>query len=516
MTGKSGKNIQRARILFQVIFVFLFFFLLLSAGKSSAESFTYTDTFFYLDPLLFLINLIATQKIITVFLLSLIPLALTLVFGRFFCGWVCPFGAIHQFFSWLFKKGKKKKETVDKRWLKAKYVVLILVITLAVMGVQVGGWLDPFSLLTRSASLVINPAVNYSLDQALKSGANDTGIISKGIKPVYNLSRKHILTHKQRGYAQSVFVGLIFFFLLFLNLYKRRFFCNYLCPLGALYGLVSKFGLLNLKTNSNCTSCRACAKNCTYNGSPFEDYLKSECLVCFNCVTDCSFAAIDVRLALPVKENRTAIDLGRRRIIGSVASGVFLAALPRISVNVRSKVHPFVRPPGSVAEKDFLEKCVRCGQCMQVCPTNFIQPALFEAGVDGLWTPVVNARAGYCEYECRKCTQVCPTKAIERLTLEQKQAFKMGTAVVDKNRCYTYADGYDCAVCEEHCPVPDKAIRFRDVQTWNLEGKQVMVKQIYVVPELCIGCGICENVCPRLDAPGIVNTAEEEQRQSRY
>lgn len=151
---------------------------------------------------------------------------------------------------------------------------------------------------------------------------------------------------------------------------------------------------------------------------------------------------------------------------------------------------------------------------MQICPTNFIQPALFQAGMDGLWTPILNARTGYCEFSCNKCTQVCPTKAIQPLTVEEKKKFKMGTAVVDRSRCYTYADGYNCAVCEEHCPVPDKAIRFREVPTWNFEGKLVNVKQIYVVPDLCTGCGICENVCPRTDAPGIVMSAEEEQRES--
>ncbi len=70
--------------------------------------------------------------------------------------------------------------------------------------------------------------------------------------------------------------------------------------------------------------------------------------------------------------------------------------------------------------------------------------------------------------------------------------------------------------CEEHCPVPEKAIRFRQVQVWDFHGGQTQVNQIYVVPDLCIGCGICENVCPRLDAPGIRLTAEEEDREAQY
>jgi len=515
MIRKKGKNIQRIRIVFQVLFTFLFFYLLIAAGRSASESFTFTDSFFYFDPLLFLMNLLATHKIMAIFLLSLIPLVLTLVFGRFFCGWVCPFGAVNQFFSWLFRKSRKR-EKVDHKLLKLKYIILSVVIVSALMGSHIGGWFDPFSLLTRSTALVVNPVVNHTVEQSLKAGAGDTGIVAKGMKPAYNFARDNLLTVKQRGYVQSVFIGGILFLLLLANLYKRRFYCNYLCPLGALYGLVARFSLFGFKTNDKCTSCKACSKTCTYNGSPFEDYRKAECLTCFNCVDDCKFDALDAGLALPKKETRKPIDLGRRKIAGSIVSGMFVASLPRISWSVRSKIHRFTRPPGSVKEKEFLEKCVRCGQCMQVCPTNFIQPALFETGVDGLWTPVLNAQTGYCEFECNKCTQVCPTKAIEKLTLKDKKEFKMGTAVVVKDRCYTYADGYNCAVCEEHCPVPGKAIRFREVDTWNFEGKLVKVKQIYVVPDLCTGCGICENVCPRIDSPGIINTAEEEQREALY
>jgi MauM/NapG family ferredoxin protein len=509
-------TIQKIRISMQVLFTLLFFVLLLSAGRSGAETFTFTDTFFYFDPLIFLLNLIATQTVTSLFLLSLIPVVLTLIFGRFFCGWVCPFGAINQFFSWIARKSYKKKKELNKNLIKVKYIILILVIVSAVMGTHIGGWLDPFSLLTRSASVVINPAVNYTVSHSLKKGAKDTGIVSKSLKPLYNLSKKTILTNKQRGYVQSVLIGALFFLLIFLNFYKRRFFCNYLCPLGAFYGLLSKFSLLNLKTNDKCIKCNKCANNCTYDGSPFKDYYKSECLVCYNCVGDCPTDAIDTCYQKPIKENRPAVNIGRRKVVGSLFSGLFVSTLPKISQNARSKIHRFVRPPGSVSEKEFLEKCIRCGECMQVCPTNFIQPALFETGVDGLWTPVLNAQTGYCEYECNKCTQVCPTKAIKTLTLKEKKEFKMGTAVIDRNRCYTYADAYNCAVCEEHCPVPDKAIRFRTVEAWNFEGKLVKVKQIYVVPDLCTGCGICENVCPRSDAPGILMSAEEEQRETDY
>lgn len=518
MKAKTGKTVQRTRIAVQVLFVVIFFVLLIHSGQSATKEFPFTDAFFYIDPLVLVLNFLATGVVLPILLLSIIPVVLTLIFGRFFCGWVCPFGSINQFFTWLFRKGRKKRKEkgADKKLLKLKYILLIVILVAAVMGTHIGGWLDPFSLLTRSSATVVNPAVNYIVHQTTKPGADDSNLIGKAIKPAYDFSRDNILTKKQRTFTQPVFMGLIFVGILLLNMYRRRFYCNYLCPLGAIYGLLSKFSLFNLKINKDCISCKACSKTCTYNGSPFEDYSKADCVTCFNCVDDCPKDAIDVVIAPPKKENRTPIDLGRRRILGSTATGVVAAAIPGVFIHNKSKIHRFLRPPGSVKEKEFLAKCIRCGQCMQVCPTNFIQPALLESGAAGIWTPILNAQAGYCEYECKKCTDVCPTKAIEKLTLKAKKEFKVGTALVDKDRCYTYADGYNCAVCEEHCPIPNKAIRFREVDTQTFKGKIEKVKQIYIVPDLCTGCGICEHVCPRGDAPGILMSAEEETREFEY
>ncbi len=514
---KKYSRTKLLRIFSQIFFLGIFLWLLIRTGASATETFTYSDYFFFFDPLLLVINLLSTHALLNIFLLSLIPLALTLVFGRFFCGWVCPMGTIHHFFSWLFNRKRNKVENVDHKLLKLKYVILLVVLIMALFGTTIGGWFDPFSILTRSTSIVVSPSANYIIEETLKTGANDSGLLSRGLSPAYEFSKKNILPNKPRKYLQSVLIGILFFLLIAANYYKRRFFCNYLCPLGALYGIFSRFSLLNLDVEkSSCKKCNLCSSDCTYNGSPYKDYLKSECLVCYNCEDACPPRSVKTKFKLPSGESINKIDLGRRRIAGSIASAILFASLPRISANSGSRTHNFERPPGSVSENDFLDRCIRCGECIQACPTNFIQPALFETGIDGLWTPVLNPSTGYCEFECNRCTQVCPTNAIETLLIEDKKKFKIGTAVIVKDRCYTYADGYNCAVCEEHCPVPEKAIRFREVDVWNFEGEKVKVKQIYVVPDLCIGCGICENVCPRSDGPGIINTSEEEQREFQY
>jgi MauM/NapG family ferredoxin protein len=363
---------------------------------------------------------------------------------------------------------------------------------------------------------VVLPGTNFLLQHPLQFGAQNQGWAGKAVKPLYDLSRRFLLTVRQRTFMQASAIGSLFFVLLLLNLRRRRFFCNTLCPLGALYGLLAKYSLLHLPLNEQCRRCGACANHCTYYGSPYQDYLKSECVLCLNCLVDCPADAIDIRFRLPRRGKRPALDLGRRQWLAAAGGGLVAAALPQIGVDKRSKAHPFIRPPGAAAENEFLKKCVRCGACMQACPTNAIHPAVFQSGLEGLYTPVLVPVNGYCEYECNRCTLVCPTHALANLTLEEKKRFKIGTAVIDRSACYTYADGYNCAVCEEHCPVPEKAIRFREVEVNNFRGKVKKVKQIYVVPDLCIGCGICENVCPRTDAPAIRVGAEEEQRENPY
>lgn len=515
MDAKTSKLLRASRIGSQFFFTWLFFFLLLKSSGIAIAHLPYTGFFFYIDPLFLWVNILA-GPFLYAFLFALVPLVLTLVFGRFFCGWICPFGALNQFFTWLGSRGRRKKIPVARASLRLKYLFLIILLVASLFASQLLGWLDPLALLTRSSSVVLVPGANFLVQHTLQSGAQNQGWGRKIVKPLYDLSRRFLLTVKQRTFLQASAIGLLFIGLLLLNLYRRRFFCNSLCPLGAVYGFLAKYSLIRLPLNEKCNKCGVCSNHCTYYGSPFQDYLKSECVLCLNCLNDCPFAAIDVRFQLPLAGKRPALDVGRRRILAAAGCGLAVAALPQISVAKKAKAHPFIRPPGAVAEKDFLRKCARCGACLQACPTNAIQPAVFQAGLEGIWTPILVPVNGYCEYECVRCTRICPTHALVSMPLEEKKKFKIGTAVVNRSTCYTYADGYNCAVCEEHCPVPDKAIKFREVEVFNFRGKLKKVKQIYVVPDLCNGCGICENVCPRTDAPAIAVGAEEEQRENLF
>jgi len=212
--------------------------------------------------------------------------------------------------------------------------------------------------------------------------------------------------------------------------------------------------------------------------------------------------------------NAPDFNLSRRALItaglGGVGTRLILDVHPLDSA--RTFNPKLVRPPGSVSEDEFLSRCIRCGECMKVCPTNVVQPTFLEAGLVGLWSPLLNMQLGYCEYECTLCTQVCPTDAIKELTFAEKQQTKIGVAAFDRGRCLPWASARSCIVCEEHCPTPTKAIWFEEVEVPNENGDFVTLKQPHVNPDLCIGCGVCENKCPFRDQPAIYVTSAGETR----
>jgi MauM/NapG family ferredoxin protein len=198
----------------------------------------------------------------------------------------------------------------------------------------------------------------------------------------------------------------------------------------------------------------------------------------------------------PPKEAR--LDLKRRSLLAAGVTGMGAGLMFRVhpQADDRSFNPWLIRPPGALPEMDFLATCIRCGECMKVCPTNAIHPAGLEAGLEGAWTPVMRMKLGYCEYECTLCMQVCPTQALAEVPVEEKQKIKLGLAYFDKNRCLPYAYAQSCIVCEEHCPTPEKAIWFEEVEVVKHSGERLTVKQPHVDADLCIGCGICEVRCP--------------------
>jgi ferredoxin len=110
---------------------------------------------------------------------------------------------------------------------------------------------------------------------------------------------------------------------------------------------------------------------------------------------------------------------------------------------------------------------------MRICPTNVIHPAALEAGLEGLWTPILNFRIGTsgCQFNCIACGNLCPTAAIRPINLEErlgksgyaeKGPIRIGTAFIDRGRCLPWSMDRPCIVCQENCPVSPKAIHTRE------------------------------------------------------
>jgi formate hydrogenlyase subunit 6/NADH:ubiquinone oxidoreductase subunit I len=153
---------------------------------------------------------------------------------------------------------------------------------------------------------------------------------------------------------------------------------------------------------------------------------------------------------------------------------------------------------------------------MKACPTNALQPAFAQGGVEGLWTPVLVPRVGYCAQNCNLCGRACPTGAIRRFTVEEKVGapIRIGAAVIDPGRCLPFAYGRPCIVCEEMCPTSPKAIFFEEVEVeWR--GEKRRLKRPRVDLKQCWGCGICETKCPVGSRPAIYVIPSGESREER-
>lgn len=511
-------TIQNIRRITQGLFLLLFLFLFIQTESKGNDELGYPVRLFLdFDPLILVTTLLSAHAAAKAFYFSLITIVITLIFGRVFCGWVCPLGTLHNLVGSI---RKKQPTDLSVKGYRVKYYILIAILASAVFTLQPVGIMDPLSLLIRSFSVSVYPLFNYGVRSAFDAvyAVNPAGIAGVS-EPVYAVLKKTILSFEQSFYNQGLFIGAIFFIVIGLNLIEKRFWCKYLCPLGALLGILSRFSLLKRSVSEGCTSCGVCAITCQGNAQPEtkDHWRDTECLVCRNCDDICPQNAVSFGFKPTGKV--AAMDLGRRRVIASVVSGIVAVPLLRTTpVSKTGAQEPaLLRPPGALEEREFLKRCVKCGECMKVCTTNGLQPTLFEAGVEGIWSPVLVPRIGYCEYRCTLCGQVCPTGAIKRLSLAEKAKVRIGLAMIDKGRCLPWTHGRPCIVCEEVCPTSKKAIWLEEARVRDRQGKVVVVKQPHVDLELCIGCGICENKCPVLGRPAIYvsNVGESRSKENR-
>jgi polyferredoxin len=451
-----------------------------------------------LDPLLTLAHLLASRTFLWTSAIALLTLLLTLVFGRAWCGWLCPLGTVLDLLPLhRLRRSSSAVPSLPEKWRAIKYILLLAILTAALFGNLTLLVFDPMTLLFRTLTLAVWPALEHGVT-LLETALYPLPILGRLVEPFDAWVRPQIIAAQPVRYQAGLVFALFFAAVVGLGWFAPRFWCRYLCPLGGLLGWISRAALFQRRVSlEDCKGCSLCERACpTGTIDPERGFASdpAECTLCLECLPACprSSVTFSPRLSLaPWRE----YDPGRRQALA--AFGLTLAALAVLRSDAWQEREPdfLLRPPGA-RENDFLAKCVRCAECMRTCPTGAIQPWLAETGAQGVWTPVIIPRLGYCDYSCNACGTVCPVQAIPSLTLEEKRTQVIGKAYIDQDRCIAWSDHSGCIVCEEMCPLPEKAIWLEEVEFSTLEGDPLLVQVPHVDRERCIGCGICEYKCP--------------------
>ena len=506
---------QKTRRIFQVLF-FLFFVYLFITARFPYEVSVDSDLMLRFSPLIPLFEFIDNFNFNWLFWPGMIIILLTPFIGRFFCSWICPLGTMLDVTDRIIKTPSNK---ISNKWENLRFLkfgILIAALILALFSINIWGYLDPLSITNRAFTVIIFPLFTLFTENSFLQLSN-LSFIEDIAYSGYDFFKEIVMPEEQSHLQQIFWIGLFFLLIIAAEKLSKRFWCRYLCPAGAWLGFLSQFRFYERIVGPECPSCNLCQVECKMNAIPQSDVFKTnkvECIECFNCGAICpsKFDAITYRWRW--KPYHSSVDFDRRQFLTTSVSSIVALGLLSIGLKNKNNQHKLIRPPGSLPEEEFLNKCIRCMECVRICQSNgrCLQPDSIHDDVLQLWAPIAVMREGYCEYNCNLCGEICPTEAISPLPLEQKKKTPMGLAYFDKNLCIPFAQNKDCIVCEEHCPTPDKAIKFEIKDVLQPDGSIKKVKYPYVIRELCIGCGICEHKCPLPGEPGIFTTTENEIR----
>ena len=409
--------------------------------------------------------------------------ALSLLIGRWFCGWVCPLGTLQQATAWLGARLGRTRPRPVGNGLHSKWFVLGVLLPGAFAGIAWLGALEPLNIFVRfvAASDSLRSATAEAPFLASPGWAFDAGLL----------------------------VGIVA-----LSLAWPRFWCRHVCPAGALLSIAALGNRVAVGRDSErCNRCQKCAPVCQHQCIDGTRWLRHECNFCMNCLSVCPENALTLGVSIRgdgANVRALATPTARRGFLAALGTGVALPVLYRPRhADGRGFDESLLRPPGARAEADFQERCLRCGACMEACPSKVLRPALLEAGPAALLTPKMDFSVAYCRLECDACARACPTGAIERFRMDARMPspktaprLRTGLASVDKNRCLPWAAGSPCLMCHEFCPTSPKAISAVEVPGKMVEGPEVR-------PTHCVGCGACQFVCPLPRAAILVSSANE-------
>ena len=424
---------------------------------------------------------------------------LTLLFGRVYCSIICPMGILQDVIARLSKSTGKKKKRYS--YSPAKNSLRWSVFGVTVIAFLCGftfivGLLDPYSAYGRIAVHVFKPV--YMLGNNLLEST-----FSKFDNYTFYQVDTSVLS------ISSLLIAVITLVAIFIMAWKHgRTWCNTICPVGTVLGLLSRFSLFKVRIDSDrCNGCGLCATKCKaacINSKEHAvDY--SRCVDCFDCLGACKQKALVYNPSLKKRQSGSGkdseaplspnTDSSKRRflIAGLLTAGAAPKLLSQAKESVASlegkkaykKENP-ITPPGSVSREHFQQQCTSCHLCVSKCPSHVLKPAFMEYGLAGMMQPTVSFEKGFCNFDCTACGDVCPNGAILPISVEQKHLTQMGYVVFIKENCIVHTDGTSCGACSEHCPTQAVAmVPYKDGLTIP-----------HVNKEICVGCGGCEYVCP--------------------
>jgi ferredoxin len=439
------------------------------------------------------------------------------VVGRIYCSAICPAGVLQDIINRLYCIGKKKKNGIWRFSYRKPYNVLrysilgLTAVSVATGFSTIAMLLDPYSNFGRIATNIFRPIViwinNISADQLAK---------------IDNYTLYHItLTTVKASSLTAAVVALLLFVVM--TALRGRLFCNTICPVGALLSIVSRYSLFRISFNGDkCVSCGACSKACKAEAIDFSNKTvdASRCVDCFNCVSTCPKDALSFKYAPKAIKKETnateGVGVSRRSFIAT--SATIAAAIPAANAlaerkdkgeknghadgSPKDETLP-ITPPGSLSLEHFKEHCTGCQLCVARCPNQVLKPTALQYGLGYMLKPEMNYNNSYCNYECVVCSNVCPVGAIRPITKEEKITIQIGVAHFHKDRCVVYKHDQDCGACAEHCPL-------QAVHMVPYKGTLTIPE---VNPDLCVGCGGCESICPVRPERAIVVEANAAHKQ---
>jgi polyferredoxin len=482
----TSSFLRKFRIGFSVVILLCFVFIFVDYRSLIPEN--------YKNYLLFLQFIPSLMKFLDLKTLAaggfLVVMLLTLLSGRTYCSFLCPLGIMQDMFSRIGGRIKKKFRRFGfrKPFTIVRYTLLAATLAVAIIwGIYLVTLLDPYSIFGRSVTYFVKPVV-------LLLNNLSSGVLGK--------FDNYALSHIQiKGFGLAAYSIPAAFLLLvgLLSVIKGRLYCNMICPVGTLLGIVSKISVLRIKFNeSKCTRCGRCSVVCKSSCIDFLNYKVdvSRCVDCFNCISTCPDKAISYGIVSLKKREHKTDESKRKFVAGSLLmlfgmSHYAKAQEKKVPVPTRestvreNKTFP-VCPPGAGSFEDFTRDCIACSLCITACPNQVLQPAVKEYGIAGLMQPVMNYHKSFCTFNCVVCTEVCPTYALKPLELEAKKLTQLGKVIFLKDNCIVKTEKTACGACSEACPT-------KAVYMIPYEGNLVIPE---TNQEICIGCGHCEFACP--------------------